>query len=218
MTRSGWTLVMRGFSLGCGRFRPPHSPSAAKTTTTSTGAETFAPRYPAVARRCAACRCGRSARTSRAARTPTATRSASATSTWRRTRRGGARRTVRRTSGVSPTWPGHTASLVVPPTPPEPAGLDDGIAAAVLDEAEDDPQRRPAARSAPRSKPSRRRRRRRSPALFDAAVLRAVEALTGDYSYGRRAITTAPLVEFSLCLRSPPTRCVLSRPDLVGLV
>ena len=28
-------------------------------------------------------------------------------------------------------------SLVVPPTPPEPAGLDDGSAAAVLDEAED---------------------------------------------------------------------------------
>ncbi len=28
-------------------------------------------------------------------------------------------------------------SLVVPPTPPEPAGLDDGTAAAVLDEAED---------------------------------------------------------------------------------
>ena len=28
-------------------------------------------------------------------------------------------------------------TLVVPPTPPEPAGLDDGSAAAVLDEAED---------------------------------------------------------------------------------
>jgi hypothetical protein len=28
-------------------------------------------------------------------------------------------------------------SLVVPPTPPEPSGLDDGSAAAVLDEAED---------------------------------------------------------------------------------
>ena len=28
-------------------------------------------------------------------------------------------------------------TLVVPPTPPEPAGLDDGTAAAVLDEAED---------------------------------------------------------------------------------
>ena len=28
-------------------------------------------------------------------------------------------------------------SLVVPPTPPEPAGLDDGSAAAILDEAED---------------------------------------------------------------------------------
>jgi hypothetical protein len=28
-------------------------------------------------------------------------------------------------------------SLVVPPTPPEPAGLDDGSAAALLDEAED---------------------------------------------------------------------------------
>jgi hypothetical protein len=28
-------------------------------------------------------------------------------------------------------------SLVVPPTPPEPAGLDDGTAAALLDEAED---------------------------------------------------------------------------------
>ena len=55
------------------------------------------------------------------------TRSESATSISLRTRRGAAPRGARVTSAVSR----------IPPTPPEPDGLDDGSAAALLDAAED---------------------------------------------------------------------------------
>ena len=83
------------------------------------------------------CRCGPSASTSRAARTPTATRSASATSTSRPTRPGAAPSTApryeRRLADAAWTY----GSLTTPPTPAEPPGLDDGSAAAVLDEAEE---------------------------------------------------------------------------------
>ena len=104
---------------------------------------------------CAACRCGRSARTSRAARIPVATRSASAISTWRRTPRGGARRTVRRTSGAWPTGPGPTDRS---PSHRHPRSRP-GSTTAAPPPCSTRPRRsstRPAARSAPRSRSSRR--------------------------------------------------------------
>ena len=54
-----------------------------------------------------------------------------------RRRRGAAPTLRRRSSRGWPTPVGPTAPLTTPPTPPEPPGLDDGVAAAVLDEAED---------------------------------------------------------------------------------
>jgi hypothetical protein len=48
-------------------------------------------------------------------------------------------------------------TLIVPPTPPEPQGLDDGSAAAILDEAEDI-LNASAPTSAPRSRPSEKPR------------------------------------------------------------
>ena len=79
----------------------------------------------------------RSARTSRAAPTRTARPCASATSTWRPTRRGAAPTSARATSAGWPTSTGRTARWSRRRRPDEPPGLDDGSAAAVLDEAED---------------------------------------------------------------------------------
>ena len=72
---------------------------------------------------------------SKVARTRTPRPCGSATSTSRRTRRGDARRCARGTPRIADVAWAH-GSLITPPTPPEPPGIDDGTAAAVLDEAE----------------------------------------------------------------------------------
>ena len=88
-------------------------------------------------------------------------------------------------------------TLVVPPTPPEPAGLDDGSAAAVLDEAEDILN---SAGPTIRAEVEAERARHRSPACSSASSAASADRSTAD-----------------LCARARPTAQVLPiTPTAVG--